>query len=103
MDSGSRLHLYVDGRDQGVAAGGIPQPCYVLIDLYGQCQQVGVIGSCRALMGSYGVVVGSYGVVMGSLWGRYGVVMGCGIVGIWDMEVPQSWSTCMGSASRWAL
>ena len=86
------MHLYVDGRDQGVAAGGIPQPCYVLIDLYGQCQQVGVIGSCRALMGSYGVVMGSYG-----------VVMGCGIVGIWDMEVPQSWSTCMGSASRWAL
>ncbi|XP_042748180.1 neuralized-like protein 4, partial [Lagopus leucura] len=43
VDSGSRLHLYVDGRDQGVAAGGIPQPCYVLIDLYGQCQQVTVV------------------------------------------------------------
>ena len=74
VDSGSRLHLYVDGRDQGVAAGGIPQPCYVLIDLYGQCQQVGLGGSYRVLIGSYRVVMGSYG-----------VVMGCGIVGVWDM------------------
>uniref|UniRef100_A0A8V0XDZ8 Neuralized E3 ubiquitin protein ligase 4 n=1 Tax=Gallus gallus TaxID=9031 RepID=A0A8V0XDZ8_CHICK len=54
VDSGSRLHLY---------------PCYVLIDLYGQCQQVGVIGSYGALMGSYGVVMGGKGWgILASLW-----------------------------------
>lgn len=65
------MHLYVDGRDQGVAAGGIPQPCYVLIDLYGQCQQVGVIGPYRVLMGSYGVIMGSM-----SPWGHHKDVIG---------------------------
>ncbi|GAB0201214.1 neuralized-like protein 4 [Grus japonensis] len=43
VDGGGRLHLYVNGCDQGVAAGGVPAPCYVLLDLYGQCQQVTIV------------------------------------------------------------
>ena len=73
-------------EDTGSGIWGIAQPCYVLMDLYGQCLQVGLIGSCRALMGSCGVVMGSRR-----------VVMGCGIVA---MRIV---GTCMGSASRWAL
>lgn len=40
MDGNSCLHLYVNGMDQGVAAQDIPMPCYPLVDLYGQCEQV---------------------------------------------------------------
>ncbi|KAJ3585717.1 hypothetical protein NHX12_014436 [Muraenolepis orangiensis] len=43
VDSAGCLHLYVNGMDQGVAAQDIPQPCYPLIDLYGQCQQVTIV------------------------------------------------------------
>ncbi|XP_029862622.1 LOW QUALITY PROTEIN: neuralized-like protein 4 [Aquila chrysaetos chrysaetos] len=43
VDGGGALHLYVNGCDQGVAAGGVPAPCYVLLDLYGQCQQVTIV------------------------------------------------------------
>ncbi|TFJ96250.1 dimethyladenosine transferase [Platysternon megacephalum] len=39
VDSNSSLHLYVNGMDQGAAAQDIPTPCYVLVDLYGQCEQ----------------------------------------------------------------
>ena len=56
----------------------VPQPCYVLIDLYGQCQQVGVIGSYMALMGSYGVVMGSLwdvGPQGFGMWGSQGPAM----------------------------
>lgn len=42
VDANSCLHLYVNGMDQGVAAQDIPSPCYPVIDLYGQCEQVGV-------------------------------------------------------------
>uniref|UniRef100_A0A673FK32 Neuralized-like protein 4 n=1 Tax=Sinocyclocheilus rhinocerous TaxID=307959 RepID=A0A673FK32_9TELE len=40
VDSSGCLHLFVNGMDQGVAAQDIPSPCYPLIDLYGQCEQV---------------------------------------------------------------
>jgi len=40
VDANSCLHLYVNGMDQGVAAQDIPSPCYLFIDLYGQCEQV---------------------------------------------------------------
>uniref|UniRef100_A0A8C0H881 Neuralized E3 ubiquitin protein ligase 4 n=1 Tax=Chelonoidis abingdonii TaxID=106734 RepID=A0A8C0H881_CHEAB len=43
VDSSSCLHLYVNGMDQGVAAQDIPSPCYVLVDLYGQCEQVTIV------------------------------------------------------------
>lgn len=40
VDSEGNLHLYVNGHDQGVAARDIPQPCFAVFDLYGQCTQV---------------------------------------------------------------
>ncbi|CAL8376707.1 unnamed protein product [Gadus morhua 'NCC'] len=43
VDAAGGLHLYVNGMDQGVAAQDIPSPCYPLIDLYGQCQQVTIV------------------------------------------------------------
>uniref|UniRef100_A0A8C5WRF5 Neuralized E3 ubiquitin protein ligase 4 n=1 Tax=Laticauda laticaudata TaxID=8630 RepID=A0A8C5WRF5_LATLA len=39
VDTGGCLHLYINGIDQGVAAQDIPSPCYVLLDLYGQCER----------------------------------------------------------------
>ncbi|KAM9406523.1 neuralized-like protein 4 isoform 7-T7 [Salvelinus alpinus] len=43
VDGNSCLHLHVNGMDQGVAAQDIPTPCYPLIDLYGQCEQVTIV------------------------------------------------------------
>jgi hypothetical protein len=40
VDSESRLHLYVNGMDQGVAACDIPAVCYAVVDIYGQCEEV---------------------------------------------------------------
>ncbi|KAK7077554.1 hypothetical protein SK128_017217, partial [Halocaridina rubra] len=40
VDNESRLHLLVNGVDQGVAAKEIPPNPYVVLDLYGQCQEV---------------------------------------------------------------
>ena len=40
VDSESRLHLYVNGIDQGVAASDIPTSCYAVVDVYGQCEEV---------------------------------------------------------------
>lgn len=41
VDDEARLHLLVNGVDQGVAAKEIPPNPYVVLDLYGQCQEVG--------------------------------------------------------------
>ncbi|XP_064408911.1 LOW QUALITY PROTEIN: neuralized-like protein 4 [Latimeria chalumnae] len=43
VDSCNCLHLFVNGMDQGVAAQDIPNPCFVFIDLYGQCEQVTIV------------------------------------------------------------
>ncbi|XP_020327091.2 neuralized-like protein 4 isoform X4 [Oncorhynchus kisutch] len=43
VDGNSCLHLHVNGMDQGVAAQDIPTPCYPLIDLYGQCEQITIV------------------------------------------------------------
>jgi neuralized-like protein 4 len=42
VDSDSCLHVVVNGNDQGVATREVPQPCFALCDVYGQCTQVGV-------------------------------------------------------------
>ncbi|XP_071275212.1 neuralized-like protein 4 isoform X3 [Agelaius tricolor] len=52
VDGGGRLHLFINGRDQGAVAGGVPSPCYVLLDLYGQCQQVTIVAEGPAGGGS---------------------------------------------------
>lgn len=43
IDDENCLHLYVNGLDQGIAARDVPFPCYGLVDLYGQCEQVTII------------------------------------------------------------
>uniref|UniRef100_A0A0L8HEA4 NHR domain-containing protein n=1 Tax=Octopus bimaculoides TaxID=37653 RepID=A0A0L8HEA4_OCTBM len=43
IDDDNCLHLYVNDLDQGIAARDIPNPCYGLIDLYGQCEQISLI------------------------------------------------------------
>ncbi|XP_067828157.1 neuralized-like protein 4 isoform X5 [Heptranchias perlo] len=43
VDNAHALHLFVNGMDQGVAAQDIPNPCFVVIDLYGQCEQVTIV------------------------------------------------------------
>ena len=40
VDTDRSLHLYVDGKDQGVVARDIPDPCYFMFDLYGYCTKV---------------------------------------------------------------
>ncbi|XP_008559824.1 neuralized-like protein 4 [Microplitis demolitor] len=44
VDEDSRLHLFVNGSDQGVAATDLPPYVYAVIDLYGQVEQVSIIG-----------------------------------------------------------
>lgn len=44
LDSSGGLHLHINGVDQGVAVPDVPQPCHALVDLYGQCEQVGANG-----------------------------------------------------------
>lgn len=55
VDHEARLHLLVNGVDQGVAAKEIPPTVYVVLDLYGQCQEVLYSPSCM-LQGSSHVV-----------------------------------------------
>ncbi|XP_060710801.1 neuralized-like protein 4 isoform X5 [Hemiscyllium ocellatum] len=43
VDNAHSMHLFVNGMDQGVAAQDIPNPCFVVIDLYGQCEQVTIV------------------------------------------------------------
>lgn len=44
LDDDCRLHLYIDGLDQGVAASDLPSYVYAVLDLYGQCEQVSIAG-----------------------------------------------------------
>ena len=40
--SSGELHLYVNGKDQGKAATGIPTNVYAALDMFGLCEQVSV-------------------------------------------------------------
>ena len=40
VDTDRCLHLYVDGKDRGVVASHIPDPCYFMFDLYDYCTKV---------------------------------------------------------------
>ncbi|XP_070176284.1 neuralized-like protein 4 [Littorina saxatilis] len=40
VDTDRSLHLYVDGKHQGVVAPDIPTPCYFMFDLYSRCTKV---------------------------------------------------------------
>lgn len=50
VDHEARLHLLVNGVDQGVAAKEIPPTVYVVLDLYGQCQEVRFFVCARPFM-----------------------------------------------------
>ncbi|CAK9826969.1 Neuralized-like protein 4 [Anthophora retusa] len=45
IDDDSRLHLIINGMDQGVAATDLPPYVYAVFDLYGQCEQVSIVGN----------------------------------------------------------
>ena len=40
VDTDRSLHLYADGKDQGVVASHIPDPCYFMFDLFNHCTKV---------------------------------------------------------------
>lgn len=44
IDEDNRLHLFINGIDQGVAATDLPPYIFAVIDLYGQCEQVSITG-----------------------------------------------------------
>lgn len=44
IDEDSRLHLFINSVDQGVAATDLPPYVFAVIDLYGQCEQVSIAG-----------------------------------------------------------
>ncbi|XP_034946058.1 neuralized-like protein 4 [Chelonus insularis] len=44
IDEESRLHLFINGVDQGIAATDLPPYVYAVIDLYGQIEQISLIG-----------------------------------------------------------
>ncbi|KAL3861342.1 hypothetical protein ACJMK2_007378 [Sinanodonta woodiana] len=43
VDEENAMHLYVNGVDQGIAMREVSQPCYAIIDLYGQCEKVTIM------------------------------------------------------------
>lgn len=42
IDEDSRLRMFINGVDQGVAATDLPAYVYAVFDLYGQCEQVSI-------------------------------------------------------------
>ncbi|XP_031830044.2 neuralized E3 ubiquitin protein ligase 4 [Nomia melanderi] len=45
IDEDNRLHLIIDGIDQGVVATDLPPYVYAVFDLYGQCEQISIVGN----------------------------------------------------------
>lgn len=39
IDSSNQLKLFIDGIEQGVAASNLPSMCFVVLDVYGRCEQ----------------------------------------------------------------
>ncbi|KYN44842.1 Neuralized-like protein 4 [Trachymyrmex septentrionalis] len=44
IDEDNRLHLFINNIDQGVAATDLPPHVFAVIDLYGQCEQICIVG-----------------------------------------------------------
>ena len=40
VDSGRKLHLYINDQNKGVLATSIPDPCYFVFDLFSHCTKV---------------------------------------------------------------
>ncbi|XP_063987913.1 neuralized-like protein 4 [Diachasmimorpha longicaudata] len=45
IDDESRLHLFINSIDQGIAVTDLPLYVYAIIDLYGQIEEVSIMGS----------------------------------------------------------
>lgn len=45
IDKDSRLHIFINGQDQGVVAEALPSKRYVVVDLYGSCQEICIVPS----------------------------------------------------------
>ena len=54
-----RLHFFVNGVDQGVAAVGVPRAVYGVVDLYGQAAQVTIVDRVRSQAPSPAASTGS--------------------------------------------
>ncbi|KYN07792.1 Neuralized-like protein 4 [Cyphomyrmex costatus] len=44
IDEDNRLHLFINNVDQGVATTDLPPHVFAVIDLYGQCEQISIMG-----------------------------------------------------------
>ncbi|GFR92101.1 neuralized-like protein 4 [Elysia marginata] len=55
VDEDLCLHLMVNGIDYGVAARDIPHPCWPLVDVYGQCEQVTILPADYESLAATGV------------------------------------------------
>lgn len=53
IDSAQCLHLFVDGKDQGVAYRGVKHPCYVIIDFCYLLRKVLLLASFIQSIGVY--------------------------------------------------
>lgn len=58
IDDTRCVHLYVDGKDQGIVFRGVKQPCYVLIDLVYYLKKVRVVEGQVVIMLVAVVLVG---------------------------------------------
>ncbi|CAL7942693.1 unnamed protein product [Xylocopa violacea] len=45
IDDENRLHLIINGIDQGAAVIDLPPYVYAVFDLYGQCEQISIVGN----------------------------------------------------------
>lgn len=45
IDDDNRLHLIINGIDQGVAATDLPPYVYAVFDIYGQCEQISILAN----------------------------------------------------------
>ncbi|XP_032236441.2 neuralized-like protein 4 isoform X1 [Nematostella vectensis] len=43
IDTSARLHVFVNGEDQGVVAEDLPAKPHMVVDLYGSCQEVSIV------------------------------------------------------------
>lgn len=43
VDKDSRLHIVINGQDQGAVAEALPAKRHVVVDLYGCCQEVSIV------------------------------------------------------------
>ncbi|XP_076450670.1 uncharacterized protein LOC143286778 [Babylonia areolata] len=50
LDSARRLHLFVDGQDQGIAVRNLPDPCYAMFDVVDYYEQITALPATRVVV-----------------------------------------------------